>query len=44
MEQLVRVRKCFADGTASIVFGAGFEHVGALKTNSVSATVQLAEG
>ncbi len=29
---------------ASIVFGAGFEHVGALKTNSVSATVQLAEG
>ena len=29
---------------ASIVFGPGFEHVGALKTNSVSATVQLAEG
>ena len=29
---------------ASIVFSEGFEHVGALKTNAVSATVQAAEG
>lgn len=29
---------------ANIVFAEGFEHVGALKTNSVSATVQVAEG
>lgn len=28
---------------ASIVFGAGFEHVGALRTNAVSATVQASE-
>ena len=29
---------------ASIVFAEGFENVGALKTNAVSATVQASEG